>query len=607
MMYLFESYQSFSFPQMLGYVFHLYLGKKVESVNILAEQPECYSSITFPLDCCPDDEKYWKSRQLLLPVNRENTFRYLYVVKYRQGFGTRILQALPFKDKDKTTVKELHYRKLQRGMHQYDIFKDPNETYDNNMKNIVLGHMFFVDRLYQMLGNGYNPTELLIECEHIGFGTLGVAQAELELFIPWAEEVINKSPDSYQSVYIGSLLGQLVHHTSTSSQRICYKLGKKAADKLLSSFGLCSCKELPQSSKGFLKLVAEDLFKVGSSKGWLLFINFFCKLLDTNYVMQVADKFSSQSYNEEQFDQQVANVLDSLSTLEDLDSRRKFSCYIMGHSPSVHCLWNLYQVMSCRLPNLLQAIMAEFESIYCKFISRPHLRRVDLLQPSFWRQVPDNLKEILADPFCKMLTEQILSETTWSKERLSRLKTIALDARLQVSDQFSHFIFKVATHKCKEVVSILEDFLDSETFSTFWKTRMSNKDKETICLNWLRVHFHHAGKKPKENILGVVKACESLCATNALKKDKTLCLDIEKEVEGLVLRQNFQSIMDAFEDAQNCSPVIQQRLTMLLKSAIKHQSGTGDRRSRYKQMIHFLGYDSSNERRKELPKVKLDG
>lgn len=587
-------------------MFHLYLDETVESVKILTEKQMLNGRVTLNLDCCPESTSHWMSPPLFIHAYDQETFRYRYVVKYKEGLSLSWLIKKVTGGKDDKTVKETSSRKLNYGMHQYDIFHAPNER--NQMKKIFLGQMFFVEQLYDALSKGCNLKEMLIECEHLGFGHPSYAEADMRSFIHWVSEMLMKTATTpFQRVYICALLGQFVNRVhSWSAWRTCDLLGKRAADKLLSSFGCCSHRALPQSSIKFIKIVAEHLFKGGSSTGCLMFIKIFCNLLDANYVIQVADKLSSQSYTEHQFDKQVPGVLDSLTTLKDLDTSVRFSCYIIRLSPSVRCLWILYHEIS-RLPNLLENCVDEFVGVYCKFISRRRARKPDLLQPWFWSQVPKNLMEQLAGPFCEVLTEQISSETNWPQERLDGVTAIALDARLQSKDQFSHFVLAIMTHKSEEIVSIIPVLLESKAFSTYWNTSISKQDKQIVCSNWLKVNYFRVGKKQKEQILDVVEACESLCSTQALKMDKVLCQDMDKEVERLVLKAKFESIMNAVKDSHNCTPAIQHRLRMLLRNAIKQQSGSGDHRSKYRKMVQLLGYDASKERKKELRKEKLDG
>lgn len=559
-------------------------------------------SITMSLTFYPD-EKHWISPELFVPADQHDTFRYRYVVKCKEGFGEWFFKKFTFSGgKDGKTLKEIKTRKLNSGKDQYDIFRNPTDH--SRMKVVFVGQMFFVKRLYHMIGSGEGLKDMLMECEHIGFGHPSYLMTDIQTVIQWVVESISKNPTYYQCVYLCSLLGQLVVRTRTSAQRICNYLEQKTADRLLSSLVHCSCESLPKSSTIFIKSVAEDLFKAGSSIGCLLFIKIFCNLLDMNYVMQVADKLYSKSYTDHQFDHQVPSVLASLNRVKDLDSRKIFFCFLIYHSPSVGCLWNLYDAMSHMCPDMLHILEEDLINVYWKFISCQRARRPDLLQPCFWGQAPENLKEKLASPFCNVLVEQISSETTWSKERLDSLVTIALDPRLQSADKFCCLILNVSSHKSNEIVSIIPVLLKSKSFSTCWVASLSPEEKLKICSNWLIAQ--HTGKKPREQILAVLEACETLCGTDALKTDDTLCLAMHKEVEHLVLKARFQSIMDAVADAHNRSPTIQQRLVVLFRMAIKQQSGTGDRRSKYRQMIRLLGFDVSKERKKNLQKMKLD-
>ena len=595
--------------QFLRYVFHLFVDENVDSVKILTDKQMPNGSLTLFLKRCLDDRKHWQSPELFIHCHEKETFRYRYVIKYKEGLMTAVATFFVSKftgKRDEKTVQERQSRKLNAGMCQYDIFHDPSDHF--RIKSVFLGQMFFVKMLYQELANGGDLKELLIECEHIGFGHPGYAVEDVKWFLKWIEDMMSNRRTPYQGVYVCSLLGQFVERARNwTAGYTCSSLKKKAVDSILLS---CLCgpyAALPQSSKRFIKIVAESLFEAGSSEGCLQFIKYFCNVLDVNYVMQVADKRSSLSYSEHQFDQQVAGVLDSLKRLKDPNNFSRYSFHVIRCCPSISCLWNLHQMMSFHFPTWVHSLTEEFTSIYCKFISCSRTRKPDLLHPLFWCQVPGNMKEKLASPFCKALADQIVSETTWSKERVASLKTIVFDSSLHSSDQFHHFILSIVTHKCKDVVFILPDLLETIDFCHFWKSsNFSDEDRVKVCNHWLRTNFNKGGSKPKDKILGVVEAYESLSKTEALKDNKALCEGMEKEVECLVLKRSVFSIMDAFKEASSRALGIQQRLQRLLRSAVKQQSGTEDCRSKYRQMIHMLGFDVSKEGKRDLRKVKLD-
>ena len=580
----------------------------VQSVKIVTEKPMPNGCLTLQLECCSDDRKHWKSLPLYIDPGATETFFYRYVVKYKEGlvkFMANFLVSSFTGKKDDRTVQERRSRKLNVGTHQYDIFRDPN--HQSRMRNVFVGQMFFVKLLFQELVSGGNLNECLMECEHVGFGHPSYTFEEVKSFLKWVQDLISNSHSPSQSVYICSLLGQFVDRGRTwSAEDTCYYLGQKTADLILSSFGVCPNMLLLQTSTKYITIVAEGLFRVGSSTGCLLFIRYFCNLLDINDVLHVADKLLLQSYTEKQFDQQVPLVLNALKSLNNPTNCAMYSSYVIRCSPSVPCLWNLYEIMSYHFPALVDSLMDEFSNIYCKFISCRRTKKPDLCQPLFWCQVPAVLKKKVANQFCKALADQTVSVTTWSCERLAGLKSIVVDANLHLSEYFHHFILRILASKCKEMASFLPDLLASETFCTYWKTSISDQEKEKVCHQWLTTNFENGGTKPKDKVLCVVEVWELLCKRDVLKTDLALSKAVDKKVEQLVLNTRLESIMDALKDAQSSTPV-QQRLTLLLRSAIKRRTGTGDCRSKYRHMIHLLGLDSSKERQtKDVQKVEVN-
>lgn len=590
------------------YVFHLYADESLDSVKIVTGKPMLHGGLTMALEPCSEDRKYWRSPYLFILPNEQETFRYQYLVKYSKGIVDAVRAYVTAKftgKKDERTVKETRARKLNKGMQQYDIFRNPDDH--SRMSCIFRGQTFFIKQLCQKLENGGDLKELLMECEHIGFGHPSYEIGDVKKFLKWFEDAIGNSCTPYQGIFFCSLLGQLVDQgRNWPAPYTCNLLGREFANSILLSFDRCPYLALPQRSTRFIEKVAEELFKAGSSKGCLLFIKYFCNHLDANYVMQVVDKLSSQTYIENQFEEHVSLLLTSLKKLTNPAICTVYSSYVVKSSPTIRCLWNLYYSFSLCFPDLVQSLTKDFSEIYGKFISRNRRRKPDLLDPIFWSQVPENLKNELASPFCNALADHVRLENTWSwsQENLVRLKAIAVDRRLHLSADFPHFAMGIMTHKCKEVVSLLPDLLKSNTYCCLWRNAFTFEEKKNVCYHWLKTSCGNE-TKPNDRILAFVEACELLCTTEALKSDKNLCEAIHKEVDNLVLKMNFQSIMIAFQDGQNSSPAVHENLMSLLRRAIKQQSGTGDRRSRFRQMIRMLGFDIFRERKKGLIKAKI--
>ena len=607
-MHIFATIKSARSLQYPMYVFHLYADESVDSVTIVTEKPMLHGSLTMALKPCSKDRKYWRSPQLFILPNEQETFRYRYWVKYSKGLVDTVRSYVARKvtgKEDERTVLETHARNLNKGMQQYDIFRNPS---DQSARSCIFrGQTFFIKLLFQKLENGGDLKELLMECEHVGFGHPSYQTAAVKQFLKWFEDAIDNSRTPYQGIFFCSLLGQLVDRgRNWPADYTCSLLGSTFADSILSSIARCPYLALTQSSIRFIETVAEELFKAGSSKGCLLFIKYFCNHLDANYVMQVVDKLSSQTYTENQFEKHVSLLLTSLEKLTDCAICTMYSSYVVKSSPTIRCLWNLFYSISHCLPDLVQSLTKDFSTIYGTFISGSQGRKPGLLDPIFWSQVPEKLKNELASPFCNALADQVRLENTWSwsQEKLVRLKAVAVDRRLHSSDDFRHFAMGIMTHKCKEVVSLLPYLLKSNTYCCVWRNAFTYEEKENVCSHWLKTSCAN-GTEPKERILAFVEACELLCTTEALKSDKKLCEAIHKEVENLVLKMDFQSITRAFQDAQNSSPTVYEHLMSLLRRAIKQQSGTGDRHLRFRQMIRMLGLDISRERKKGPVKAKI--
>jgi len=150
------------------YVFHLYVEQDVESVKLLTDKPMRSDCVTMSLHCCSGDRKYWKSLPLFLHANEEDTFRYRYIVKYKEGLTTWLLKKVTFsRSKDEKTIKETNARKLNRGNNQFDIFHHPSNL--NWKGSVFSGQLFFVKLLYEELGSGGNFKELLMECRRRSF------------------------------------------------------------------------------------------------------------------------------------------------------------------------------------------------------------------------------------------------------------------------------------------------------------------------------------------------------------------------------------------------------------------------------------------------------
>ena len=555
------------------------------------------------LERCSDDRRHWMYPQLYVTLDNQETFSYHYVVKFKGGmwsapanFNFGITRGI----KDETeTVEEKVSRKLNKGMHQYDIFQNPTEFYFN--RSILQGQMYFVQMLYCQLAV-HDLTELLIECEHVGCGRPSYL-CDVRCCLKWIQDAVRNSITPAQGLYICCVLSQLLSPGNASY--LLERLGCENVDLILSSFESLRNIPLPETSTRYIANVAEDLFKASSSTGPLLFIKYFCKVLDTQSIMLPVNKLSSECYTEEKFDKDASLLLDALKHCEEPMKCEKYLWHVIQICPSVQCLWNLHSAMSHNFSAFVNHFSDEFLGMYCTFISISRAKRPNLLQPWFWSTVPDMLKEKIASPFCKGLAQQFASETKWSKEKIASLKTVVIDTIFQSSDTFFQFLSSVLLSKQKEMEFFLPNLLTSKTFLPYWYDRVSEDDKTKFCENCLSTSSQNSGTTIKDQVLSVVATWSMLCETDALKANKALSEAVEKKVERLVIKAMPKTIMEACKDAQ--SDAIEDRLVMLLRSKLKQLNGTENPRSKYEQMIHLLGFDLSKEKeKKDLSETRLD-
>ena len=599
--FLLSNKESRSF-QCLRYTFHLFVpDENVSSVKIVTEKPMLSGRITLSLERCSDDRRHWMSPLLYVTPDNQETFSYRYVVKFKEGMWKTATNYIvrPFTArKDEKTVEEKKSRKLNKGMHQYDIFRNSTE------KHVFEGQMFFVQMLYHELA-GHVLTDLLIECEHVGFGHPSYLLGEVKYCLKWIQDVIKDVTTPIQSLYICCVLGQLRDRGKFLSSDLTGSLGRETVDLILSAFKSLGNISLPKTSARYIAIAAEDLFKASSWTGPLLLIKYFCNVLDIQSMMLVVNKFSLHRYTEQQFNRDASLVLNALEHCEDTLKCKTYLSYVIRPCPSVQSLWELHSGMSQSFPACVNHFSDEFLGMYCTFISFSRAGRPDLLQPWFWSKVPYILKEKVASPFCRGLAQQFASETNWSEEKIASLKTIFLDTTFQSSDTFSQFLSQVLSSKQKEMKFFLPNLLGSKTFLPYWLDRVSDDDKTKFCDNCLSGNYQNGGATIKDKILNVMTTWKMLCETEALKANKALSEAVEKKVERLVIKASPETIMEACKVAQ--SDAIKEHLVMLLKSKLKQFIGTGNSRLKYKQMIRLLGFDVSKEKEeKDLSETKLD-
>ena len=561
----------------------------VDDVILESQKPilNAKHNITVKLERFRGSSKHWVSRELFFPLTEE-PIRYRYIVKFKQGWGSKIYGFFRSTDQSIFVVRETNYRKLKNEAgYQYDTFNKPG---DDNVQNIFAGRLFYIQMLYRHLEEGYNLKAILIECEHVEFGHASYSREDRSVFFDWIKDISKGGLKSSQAAFLCSLLGQFVKRLSFSLT-VRWYMSEKTADCLLSSLKLCLKCNLPTSSLSYIALVASNLFEAGSRKDCLSFVTYFCHLLDVDFVIKKARK-CQLFYTEKMFDTSVADAVDRLKLIQVTDDCTSLLMFILLRVPSIACLWNLHQLISSSFPRLLDALSTKFQESFCGFISPSRARKPDLLEVDLWYKTPPTLKKPLADIYCKALMEQISSKASWTKENLENLKTLALDKHLQTSKHALQLMSRLMKSKDEAVLMKARDVLDSQAVAPFWKG-LTPESKHQLCSNWLESTFRLApksgrSKKPNDVVLQAFENLEMISKTRFVSQDEKLCSALVKDLLRLLERVDLDTIIDLYKNTQSLSQSGEVWLQQLLRATIQRKSGTGNLRSRMRKLIQTL-------------------
>ena len=569
----------------------------VDDVMLESQKPilNAKRNLTVKLERFRGSSKHWVSRELFFPLTEE-PIRYRYIVKFKQGWGSKFYGLFRSTDQSIFVVRESKYRKLKNeGVHQYDTFNKPG---DNSVQNIFAGRLFYIQMLYSHLEEGYNLKAILIECEHVEFGHASYSREDRSVFFDWIKDVSKGGLKFRQAAFLCSLMGQFVKRVGFT-----WTLGRcmteRSADWLLSSLKFCFKYDLPTSSLSHIAMVASNLFEAGSRKDFLSFVMYFCYLLDVDFVIKEAGKYQL-SYAEKMFDTSVADAVDHLKLIHATDDCTSLLMFILLGVPSIACLWNLYHLISSSLPQLMDALSTKFQESFSRFISPSRARKPDLLEVDLWSKTPPTLKKPLADIYCKALMEQINSKASWTKENLENLKTLALDKHLQSSKHAPQLMSWLMKSKDEAVLMKARDILDSQEVAPFWKG-LTPDSKHQLCNNWLESTFRLApksgrSKKPNDVVLQAFESLEMISKTHFVSQDEKLCSALVKDLLCLLERVDLDTIIDLYKDTQSLSQSGEVWLQQLLRATIQRKSGTGNLRSRMRKLIQTLKSDEKRLR-----------
>lgn len=526
-------------------------------------------------------KRYWMNKTPFYVPSHQNVFLYRYIATFKKSVLKRFVNWFTGEGSTEVVV-EINFRKLNTRTHQYNIFRfSTNEERD---KDLFAGFFFFVRMLHSMLpvGEGNDFREVLTKCEDVPLDFFWIDKENTMTFLKWIEEITSKPSTWRDVVFVCSILGRFVK--LTNHHDIFRKMKPETADILLNVLADCNYDHIPQSSVEMIKLVATPLLQASSDEGFLAFLSYFANLFEVDRLLQIAANMPKQ-YSEEYFSILADYVVDLLGSLARVSDSKKICSFVVNNCPSICCLWYFYRELSVRSPDLLSLLDEQFSERFCELIARrTRAQRIDLLRQNYWEMTPIAMRNRLADPFVQALHQQVAHDTL-SQDKLATLTVYTADKDICASKCFVPFILCLAQNRNEIIFNTVMDMLNSKRFFQVWNS-WRDTEKAEICNSLLKTMFQTRLCQRKK-VIQVLEAEKKICETYALQNDQKIQLELEKCAIKLLQNVRIRSILDAFDDTDSSSQVMQSCYSSLLRDAVK-RSGTSGDTSQIKTLLHLL-------------------
>lgn len=566
-------------------LFDLHVMHDASVVELEPQQP-FQNEDTVILEAVNGNLKHWRSSEIFIPATRVDQFRYRYRVKFKEGIGKKVVNFFTWSKQE--SIVETKWRQLTEGVHQYDIFKHPQDF--DRTHSIFTGQLFHVGKIYYSLGSSYELKEHLIECEHVHFGHVSFYSRDIEKFKSWLHQTATENLTYPQGVFLCSLLAQFVLRVKHGIN-LQHWLSKKTADNLLKCLVFCPREDLPESTLKFIKEIAVALFSVGTATGWLAYIGFFCHLFDVEFVVQETKRLSAP-YTENQFNEYAARALTTLEMIEKEEDLQRLVSHIILRAPVVDCLWVLHTLLDSSSVRLTEILSWAFVQRFEEILSRRRCPNLLTSCTGVWQVTPEALRKQLAVPFCAVLVKQVKEEHSFTQEMLKTLETFAMDEHLQSSQHMLQIIKFLSTSKKVELLEKMIFLLNSPKFDSFWKG-IPEEERKKVCTDWMQSFCRWQSsqsllRRPKGIVLQSLEALERISQARAVQNDEELMSALKERVMSNLHSTSPKLLMDAYQDTERLPQVVQSVYRQLLKEAIKKEAGPGDVHARMSRMIKTL-------------------
>ncbi|XP_001629791.2 uncharacterized protein LOC5509270 [Nematostella vectensis] len=551
--------------EVLKAVLHLYVDHEVESAEAIFEKPiEEHRNLTLKLFNAGGLDKYWKSEEIIIPKKDYDRVRYKFIVKYQKGVFGKLTSLFGLGSNDK--VHERISRKLYKSPDQFCIF-DPHGHNIDAMSN---GHFFFIKMLYDETKYMNTSWELLIKCEHVGFGSLYYGQKQLDKFAEWLTKEVEQGLSYHQSCLICVLLYQLV-----SNQFYRYKrtivlstiVKKRTVDTILESLQSCPKDYLPDSSIESLKWVSNNLHRASSKTTRLHYINNFLSTLGVDIVLDFCT--SHEMEKETEFDSIVSRILERLAVCEEKNATKMFA-YLIDKAPALSSLWKLHVALQSNATSCTDLFLKKIRELFAWY-KKPNLLEVD-----FWQQVPTGLKEALAVEFCHQLARQMKDSTRRAEQKTDIVITYLLDRDLQkfAKEDVYKVLETLAASVSIEHQNAARNVLNHQNIAQLWDAIEEDKRERLAIAIFEGSTRKMSGKLRKEKVNILFECLADICQIGVWKNDEKLLRTLRKTACVKAKDMGLDAVVDAYESISSLKEAA--TYMKLLRSLVAVEQARGD-------------------------------
>lgn len=356
-------------------------------------------------------------------------------------------------------------RRLEKMRSDYAVFRYPGGF----QNDFVKGPFKFVCNVYSKFCNGkHSLQDALDEYDQIRFGFQTFPFSKKRLVVDWIHNQLANQPTVVNAVFFAHVIQhfdmRLLHKTKDNHPLLKDLLEDDLALQFLGLLLQCKKEELLQlvpDAKNFVAFLIRDL-RGGASLNMFIQFSF---IFGGKFLKSFTDfkdvKWSDSPEDNLKLAEEIKGIVADMSVAD----RDQLLDFVVQKSPSFSFLWWLYDILLDAFPSYVNAI---FKST-CEYLltSRHQGKLMSVFDKSSWEAVPEKLKPIFADPFLKVLVEQ-LKRKKWSLNYQEEDAVISFFTDEMIFSNTNAKETIIEASKVPEMQRVVTSILQSPNISKHW-------------------------------------------------------------------------------------------------------------------------------------------